>query len=63
MFCLLMTELTTSYKPFAYRLGGVNSEMLRIRDWSLADIAGNSKFITFLRKPLLHYILLTLVVC
>ena len=61
MLCLLKTELTTYYKPFAERLGGVNSEMLRIRDWSLADIAGNSKYITLLRKPLLRYILLTLV--
>ena len=60
MLCLLLTELAISYKPFAKRLGGVNSEMLRIRDWSLADIAGNSKFITFLWKPLLPYILLTL---
>ena len=38
----------------------MNSEMLRIRDWSLADIAGNSKYITKLRKPLLRFILLTL---
>ena len=61
MLCLLLTELATWYKPFAYRLGGVNSEMLRIRDWSFAGIAGNSKYITKLRKPLLRYILLTLI--